>query len=71
MIDCLAVGLKECMRRRAISEHLHLDNFLDGMLRSRITRRIIAEQHINLETPKPHHIGIIDTQLLVKCAAAS
>jgi hypothetical protein len=69
MIDCLAVGLKECKRRRAISEHVQLDGFLDGMLRSRITRRIIAEQHINLQTPKPHHIGIVDTQLHVRCVA--
>ena len=50
-----------------MSEHVRLDHFLDGMLQARITRRIIAEQHINMASLKPQHIGIVDTALHVRC----
>ena len=34
MIDSLAIGLKECRRRRGMAEHVRLDHFLDGMLQA-------------------------------------
>lgn len=67
MIDSLAIGLKECRQRRGMSEHVRLDHFLDGMLQARITRRIIAEQHISMASLKPNYIGIVDTALHVRC----
>lgn len=69
MLDSLAIGLKECRGRRSLQGGpqggLQLDGFLDGMLRSRISRRIIAEQHIHLARPRPLHIGVIHTNLYV------
>ena len=34
-----------------------LDAFLENMLRSRISRRVMAEQHINLTNQRPGYIG--------------
>lgn len=34
-----------------------LDGFLENMLRSRISRRVMAEQHINLTNQRPGYIG--------------
>ena len=50
MLDALAAGLRECSRKPFTGERLQLDRFLDNMLRSRISRRVIAEQHIHLNT---------------------
>lgn len=50
MLDALAAGLRECRSKPFTGERLHLDGFLDNMLRSRISRRVIAEQHIHLNT---------------------
>ena len=50
MLDALAAGLRECSSRPFTGERLHLDGFLDNMLRSRVSRRVIAEQHIHLNT---------------------
>lgn len=36
---------------------LQLDGFLENMLRSRISRRVMAEQHINLASQRPGYIG--------------
>lgn len=66
MMDSLATGLQECHRKSGMSEHVQLDAFLDGMLRSRISRRVIAEQHVSLLSPRPHHVGIINTRLLIR-----
>ena len=44
MLDALAAGLKECKLKPIVGPKLQLDAFLDGMLRSRISRRIMAEQ---------------------------
>lgn len=48
MLDLLASGLRECRRKPIVGEQLALDPFLENMLRSRISRRVLAEQHINL-----------------------
>ena len=37
--------------------NLQLDGFLENMLRSRISRRVMAEQHINLTHQRPGYIG--------------
>jgi [3-methyl-2-oxobutanoate dehydrogenase (acetyl-transferring)] kinase len=53
MLDALAAGLKECSRKPITGERLHfLDGFLNNMLRSRISRRVLAEQHLMLDVPR-------------------
>lgn len=49
MLDALAAGLRECSSKPFVGEKLQLDAFLDAMLRSRISRRVIAEQHLHLD----------------------
>ena len=39
MLDALAAGFRECKQKRLVGPKLELDAFLDGMLRSRISRR--------------------------------
>jgi [3-methyl-2-oxobutanoate dehydrogenase (acetyl-transferring)] kinase len=39
MLDALAAGFRECKQKRLVGPKLELDSFLDGMLRSRISRR--------------------------------
>ncbi len=51
MLDALAAGFKECKLKPIVGPKLQLDAFLDGMLRSRISRRIMAEQVPRV--PKP------------------
>ena len=53
MLDALAAGLRECSRKPITGERLHfLDGFLNNMLRSRISRRVLAEQHLMLDVPR-------------------
>ena len=63
MLDALAAGFKECKLKPIVGPKLQLDGFLDGMLRSRISRRIMAEQHICLAASRPGFIGIICADL--------
>jgi len=63
MLDSLAHGLRECASKPIIGARLNLDAFLDNMLRSRISRRVLAEQHIKLSRPTTNHIGVIATEL--------
>lgn len=58
MLDALAAGLRECSSKPFTGERLHLDGFLDNMLRSRISRRVIAEQHIHLNTRRSTRAGL-------------
>lgn len=43
-----------------------MSEFLDGAIRSRISVRLIAEQHISLsraiQGSKPPNVGVVDTQ---------
>lgn len=43
-----------------------MDGFLDNMLRSRISRRVIAEQHLQIGARRGGYIGIISTDLSVR-----
>lgn len=52
MLDSLSAGLRECMRKELVGEYLRLDSFFDNMLRSRISRRVIAEQHLQMNNPR-------------------
>ncbi len=63
MLDALAAGLRECSGKPFVGPKLQLDDFLDSMLRSRISRRVIAEQHLNLAKRRPGYIGVICTDL--------
>ncbi|PSC73841.1 pyruvate dehydrogenase kinase [Micractinium conductrix] len=63
MLDALAQGMREVRSKPVVGEQLQLDAFLENMLRSRISRRVMAEQHINLTNQRPGYIGIICTQL--------
>lgn len=63
MLDALANGLREIRRKPLVGPHLHLDKFLEAMLRSRISRRVLAEQHININNGRNGYIGIISTDL--------
>ena len=48
MLDALAAGLRECNSKPFVGAKLELNSFLENMLTSRISRRVLAEQHINL-----------------------
>ena len=63
MLDALATGMREIKRKPLVGPHLQLDTFLEAMLRSRISRRVLAEQHININNGRPGYIGIICTNL--------
>lgn len=63
MLDALATGLRELRSKPVVGGQLRLDGFLENMLRSRISRRVLAEQHINLTNGRPGYIGIICTNL--------
>jgi hypothetical protein len=52
MLDALATGLREVKSKRLVGRALALDAFFDAMLRSRISRRVIAEQHLQLSQRK-------------------
>lgn len=47
VIPQLALGISECSAN-GVFEKRHADAFMNGVLRSRISRRVIAEQHIKL-----------------------
>ena len=66
VVDSLAAGLRECLQKPGMGEQLHLDSFLDGMLRSRITRRVMAEQHTGLQQQRPGYVGAVATDLDLK-----
>jgi signal transduction histidine kinase len=63
MLDALAAGLREVRRKPLVGAHLRMDAFLEAMLRSRISRRVLAEQHINLTHHRPGYIGVINLDL--------
>jgi len=65
MLDRLAAGLRECRRRQLVGAFLHLDDFFDTMLRSRISRRVMAEQHLSLSAHRPGYVGIVAADLPV------
>jgi [3-methyl-2-oxobutanoate dehydrogenase (acetyl-transferring)] kinase len=48
MLGHLAQGLREVKARPLLGPALDLDGFLDAMLRSRVSRRLLAEHHLAL-----------------------
>ena len=70
MLDALATGLRECRSKELVGSALRLDSFFDAMLRSRISRRVIAEQHLHLARHRPGYIGAIAEELDVGDALA-
>jgi signal transduction histidine kinase len=68
-LDILATGVSECLKKASLQEsdrHVDVDKFLNGMLSSRIARRVMAEQHVALhKPPNPDHSGIINRRLVV------
>lgn len=66
MLDSLAQGLREAKARALVGPALQLDSFFDSMLRSRITRRVLAEQHLHISGGGG---GIVDSSLSVADAA--
>ncbi|TFK42821.1 hypothetical protein BDQ12DRAFT_696253 [Crucibulum laeve] len=64
-IPTMAKGFQECSRYMS---PVQISNFLDGAIRSRISVRLIAEQHIvvsqTLNNPDtdPTHVGVVDMQ---------
>ncbi|GJP66109.1 hypothetical protein CLOP_g23026 [Closterium sp. NIES-67] len=66
LIGVLARGVRECSIRPLVGRELNLDGFLDNMLRSRISRRVVAEQHIALQQKRPGFIGVICTNMSVR-----
>lgn len=59
MLDLLAAGLREVTARPFTGPRLDLDAFLEAMLRSRVSRRVLAEHHIGLASPRPGHVGAV------------
>ncbi|KAK3268610.1 hypothetical protein CYMTET_22899 [Cymbomonas tetramitiformis] len=68
MVTALANGVRECRSKPMVGEKLEMDGFLDNMLRSRISRRVLAEQHISLNTRREGYVGVICTDLSVEQA---
>lgn len=68
MLDSLAQGLRECKSKELVGPALALDGFFDSMLRSRISRRVLAEQHLHINNKRPAYIGIVCTDLDVNDA---
>jgi [3-methyl-2-oxobutanoate dehydrogenase (acetyl-transferring)] kinase len=66
LVESLAAGLRECKSKPIIGEQLQLDEFLNNMLTSRISRRVLAEQHIALQQKRQNFVGIINTNLCLK-----
>ncbi|GBF98531.1 pyruvate dehydrogenase kinase [Raphidocelis subcapitata] len=66
MLDSLAAGLREAKARALVGPALQLDGFFDSMLRSRITRRVLAEQHLAVSGGGG---GVVDSALSVAGAA--
>lgn len=66
MLDILAAGLKECIVRKSLSEKIDLQPFIEGMLRSRISRRVIAQHHLGLQRDQQGFIGCVCTDLNVQ-----
>jgi [3-methyl-2-oxobutanoate dehydrogenase (acetyl-transferring)] kinase len=66
MLDALAAGLREAAARPFTGPRLALDPFLDGMLRSRISRRVLAEHVIGLADRRPGHIGAVCLEVRVR-----
>ncbi|GJP50497.1 hypothetical protein CLOM_g9660 [Closterium sp. NIES-68] len=66
LLGVLARGVRECALRPLVGRELDLDPFLDNMLRSRISRRVIAEHHICLQHQRPGFIGVICSQLSMR-----
>ncbi|EFJ48498.1 pyruvate dehydrogenase kinase [Volvox carteri f. nagariensis] len=66
MLDSLATGLRECKDKVLVGPCLQMDAFFDSMLRSRISRRVIAEQHLHIGNKRPGYIGVICTDLDVQ-----
>lgn len=70
VVPNLANGLVECKRFMRTGE---ISEFLDDLIRARIGIRVLAEHHLALMRPVPHHSGIIHHQssphaILKKCA---
>ncbi|GFH16423.1 protein-serine/threonine kinase, partial [Haematococcus lacustris] len=65
MLDTLAHGLREVKRKQLVGPCLQLDPFFESLLRSRISRRVLAEQHLQLGLRRPGYVGILCTQLNV------
>ena len=70
MLDALAAGLREVSARPFTGPRLDLDPFLDAMLRSRVSRRVLAEHHIGLASPRPGHVGAICASINLADAVA-
>eukprot|EP00897_Mesotaenium_endlicherianum_P004541 jgi/Mesen1/4114/ME000216S03372 len=60
LLSVIAKGVKECSSRTLIGRELALDPFLDNMLRSRISRRVLAEQHISLQQKRRGYIDVVE-----------
>ncbi|KAL6764791.1 pyruvate dehydrogenase kinase-like protein [Haematococcus lacustris] len=65
MLDTLAHGLREVKRKQLVGPCLQLDPFFESLLRSRISRRVLAEQHLQLGLRRPGYVGILCTLLNV------
>ncbi len=63
LVESLAAGLRECKSKPIIGEQLKLDAFFNSMLASRISRRVLAEHHIALQSRRDRYVGAICTEL--------
>ena len=48
LLDDLAAGLRECLVKKSITDRVNLQPFVEDILRSRISRRVMAQHHIGL-----------------------
>mmetsp|Transcript_19272 Transcript_19272/g.34834 ORF Transcript_19272/g.34834 Transcript_19272/m.34834 type:complete len:588 (-) Transcript_19272:185-1948(-) len=59
MLESLATGLRECKSKDLVGACLQMDSFFDTMISSRVTRRVLAEQHLHFNTRRPGYAGVI------------
>ncbi|XP_002736817.1 branched-chain alpha-ketoacid dehydrogenase kinase-like [Saccoglossus kowalevskii] len=64
VVTMLAEGFKES--RRHIKDEQLVRRFLDNTLTSRLALRMLAEHHLALKIERPHHVGIINTQMSLR-----
>jgi len=61
VVELIGKGLKE-VSERISEDKLNVQSFMDHFLISRISRRVLAQQHVMLHHQRPNMVGIISLQ---------
>lgn len=63
VIPTLARGIGDCRQKPALCRQIDVNGFVDTFMRTRVSRRVLAEHHICLHLPREGYIGAICTHL--------